>query len=1544
MERFRPEDYTVGWLCALPIELNAATEMLDEQHRDLPQQADHPNLYTLGRINTHNVVILCLPAGQTGNNSAGVVIGQMRSMFPSIRHMFMVGVGGGVPGNNAAIQLGDVVVSQPHMGYGGVVQYDFGKSTPGGFIRNGFVNAPPPILLCAVNKLRANYLKHQANISKALFAFSQLRGNAGPDILFKPNYEHVGGAECDMCDKNMVMHRTQRGSDDIVVHYGTIASGNQLIRDGVVRDKLSLELGGVLCFEMEAAGFMSAFPGLVIRGICDYADSHKNKKWQPYAAVTAAILAKEILSILPVAQDAMTKETDFELDNLGRFSALSKRPEWSLVQDGTLPFDIFDHISDYDPNDTYCSYLRDRCPGTATWILRDKKFLAWKKQTPSCLWLSGKIGSGKTHVTTAVIQDIIEASQKGGDFVAHFFFNYSTKSRLKAVHLFSSYIKQMLGFLEIIKKTCPGQLADAVKRLYGPRKCRPCFAEIRDSIFIPLGKFLNTKVPSATYIVDGLDECEPEERRLVLSTFRDIIQQRGPQRVLVSGREDLHVTDFITGSTTLCISKKDNEEDIQQFIEWKLQAKMLERQLTENEDVLRDIKSQLNKRADLMRILWVNMQIEALWEECSTDNDIQDALKNLPKNLDETYARCLTRIDKRQNRFAPRILRWVSAAIKPFQADQLSEALAIDPSTGCLDRGEMPTRQEIVKCCSNLITSNNGRVLLAHQSVSQFLRKLDSGPLNASFQLDTAQLELGQLCVTHLMSSDYSLALQSCNIRKGSQIIMGAQTMKTLIETPLPSLVRRFLPRIKPATVVLPRKVSKPPSAAELPVFFQYAKDQWAPLTRSITEKSLYWDKFCTLALEPNLSWQLHPWSPLGESLDSHYSGLLGWAIVSRHLSLLDLLFRLHDRKPKNDIFNVPFYYYNNLPALHLASRTGDTEIIKRLLQVCNLKKIDNNHRTALHHAAEMGHSDIIVLLIQKKANLKAKDDRGRTALHSAAECGHDRVVQALADGGTNVNQKDNSGCTALWLAARNSHEAVVTLLVENGADVETKDSHGSTALLWAANNGYEAVVKLLVEKGADVEAKDKGGWTALLLAAENGHEAVVKLLVENGAEIKAKNEDGWMALLLAAKSGHEAVVKLLVKKGADVKVKDKDGWTALLLAAINGHEAVVKLLVENSAADVEAKNEDGWTALLLAAKSGHEAVVKLLVEKGADVEAKDEDSWTALFWAARNGHEAVVKLLIESSADVEAKDEDSWTALLLAAKSGQEAVVKLLVEKGADVEAKDEDSWTALLLAAKSGHEAVVKLLVEKGADVEAKDEDSWTALFWAARNGHEAVVKLLIENSAEVEKSNIGQTALLLAAENGHEAVVKLLVEKGADVEATDKYGWTALMRAAKNGHEAVVKLLVKKGADVEAKDKDSWTALLWAAKRGHEAVVKLLVEKGANVEAKDKYDQTALLLAAERGHEAVVKLLVEKGADVEAKDKYDQTALLLAAESGHKAVVKLLVEKGADVEAKDKDDQTALLLAAESRHKAVVELLVENGAADIRPRPCNWGRPEN
>ncbi|KAE8412261.1 nucleoside phosphorylase domain-containing protein [Aspergillus pseudocaelatus] len=254
-------DYTVGWVCALP-------------HGGLVTGGED-NIYTLGHIDEHNIVIACLPEGQMGTNPAAAAAARMQSAFPSIRFGLMVGIGGGVPSTKPDIRLGDVVVSRPENDHAGVVQYDFGKSTPSGFKRTG-----------QFSKYIREFAHHPA--------FT--RDHAGPDVLFKSHYNHVGGTTCEGCDRERILGRPARDQLGPEIHYGTITYGNHVMRE---RDRVSSLLGGVLCFEMEAAGLINEFPCLVIRGICVYSDSHKNKTWQPYAAGVAAAYSKELLSVIP---------------------------------------------------------------------------------------------------------------------------------------------------------------------------------------------------------------------------------------------------------------------------------------------------------------------------------------------------------------------------------------------------------------------------------------------------------------------------------------------------------------------------------------------------------------------------------------------------------------------------------------------------------------------------------------------------------------------------------------------------------------------------------------------------------------------------------------------------------------------------------------------------------------------------------------------------------------------------------------------------------------------------------------------------------------------------------------------------------------------------------------------------------------------------------------------------------------------------------------------------------------------------------------------
>jgi nucleoside phosphorylase len=301
-----PEDYTVGWICALEEEYLCACRMLDEELPG-PETIDDKddNTYVFGRIAKHRVVIVCLPPGRYGESSAARVARDMVRTFTRLRFALMVGIGGGAPTPQNDIRLGDVVVSQPADGFGGVIQYDFGKKLQNGrFQRTGQLNAPPEKLLGVLPEMkrRHNDKRLPDRLAEHLARMDDMEDYKKPDDdrLYQTDYHHVGEEDCSQCDPRKMVERSRRQNGRAMhVHYGTIASGNCILENAVVRDAYATDPElNVLCFENEAAGLMNNLPPLVIRGICGYCDTHRYDEWHKYAALAAAAYARELLLVL----------------------------------------------------------------------------------------------------------------------------------------------------------------------------------------------------------------------------------------------------------------------------------------------------------------------------------------------------------------------------------------------------------------------------------------------------------------------------------------------------------------------------------------------------------------------------------------------------------------------------------------------------------------------------------------------------------------------------------------------------------------------------------------------------------------------------------------------------------------------------------------------------------------------------------------------------------------------------------------------------------------------------------------------------------------------------------------------------------------------------------------------------------------------------------------------------------------------------------------------------------------------------------------------
>ncbi|KAL2821686.1 nucleoside phosphorylase domain-containing protein [Aspergillus granulosus] len=286
--RLRHTDYKVGWVCILEVELIAALSMLDREHERLPSQPNDPVLYSVGQIGNHNVVIaypLC-----AGNTPAQTVVENMRRSFPSVQFALLVGIGGGVPfplrTKAGDVRLGDVIVGRSSDHSPAVVHYHNTRS-----LGPAPIAPPPPKLLEAAEKAAKRAAQNNAivvNSGRLNTSLPRLRKFRYPGAVNDKLYQQQ--------DPNQIVQRSRDPRDQgahPVIHWGKIASGDLVMKNALVRDELARQ-HGIICFEMEAAGVMTRLSCLVIRGVSDYCDSHKNDMWQGYAATVAAGFAREV--------------------------------------------------------------------------------------------------------------------------------------------------------------------------------------------------------------------------------------------------------------------------------------------------------------------------------------------------------------------------------------------------------------------------------------------------------------------------------------------------------------------------------------------------------------------------------------------------------------------------------------------------------------------------------------------------------------------------------------------------------------------------------------------------------------------------------------------------------------------------------------------------------------------------------------------------------------------------------------------------------------------------------------------------------------------------------------------------------------------------------------------------------------------------------------------------------------------------------------------------------------------------------------------------
>lgn len=290
-----------------------------------------PNSYITGRIGRHDVVLaLLLNMGKASSSGAAAAL---RSSYTGLKLAVLAGVCGGVPGSDGEADemiLGDVIISRS------VIQFDLGRQYPDKFSRKdtihdnlGRSNLDIRSFLAIYESdfERARLENGRADVlkkvqQKAVEQRRRTRYRRPPpseDCLFQSTYLHLhqnwkeagcGSSDsggCDAaartscrelgCDQRNLVTRDRLADNETQVpriFIGNVASGDTVMKSGDHRDNLARQ-NDIIAFEMEGAGIWDQIPCVIVKGICDYADSHKNKKWQPYAALAAASATRALL-------------------------------------------------------------------------------------------------------------------------------------------------------------------------------------------------------------------------------------------------------------------------------------------------------------------------------------------------------------------------------------------------------------------------------------------------------------------------------------------------------------------------------------------------------------------------------------------------------------------------------------------------------------------------------------------------------------------------------------------------------------------------------------------------------------------------------------------------------------------------------------------------------------------------------------------------------------------------------------------------------------------------------------------------------------------------------------------------------------------------------------------------------------------------------------------------------------------------------------------------------------------------------------------------
>ncbi|KAF4943729.1 hypothetical protein FGADI_13200 [Fusarium gaditjirri] len=1087
--------------------------MLDQRHPNLPKPPHDNNTYTLGSVGKHCVVIACLPKGKIGTISAATVTSSTISTFPTIKFCLMVGIGGGIP---PKVRLGDVVVGTPVGAFPGVVQYDLGKAHQGGkFERTGALNSAnsaPNSLLAALTMVESEHELTGSRIPEYLKEMEQkwprlapkyLKSDSLKDQLFKSDYAHISKSaaegtiilvddqeaeesdaedDCRFCDTSQTVKRKPR---EMRVHYGLIASGNEVIKDSIFREKLNRDLG----------------------------------------AAVAATLAKELLGQVE-ASDVGREPTANEV--LGQMHEALIHSDKNIMEvkrkmDRKEGVDILEWLTPVNYGPQQSDYFSQREKGTGEWLLSSKEFQEWVENGQT-LFCPGVPGAGKTIVTSIVINEL--TTRFGDDEtvgIAYIYGNYRRTGEQTLDHLLKSLLKQLVQGQSFIP--------ESVKSLYDKHSVRETRASLEEaSATIQSISGLYSQI---YIIVDALNELKAIDgcrNRLLEEIFK--LQAQCGAKLFATSRFIPEIMDKFEGSTAIKIRADD--EDVRSFLDSKISQSG---QLSQTHREM--VKTEIAKAVDGMFLL-----AQLYFQSVSTKKTlkkIKDALKSLysgPKAYDIAYQKAMERIgnqDLDSKGLATKVLSWITCTKRVLTTSELQHALAVEESDVELDKENLPQIDDMVSVCAGLVTfdKESNVIRLVHYTTQEYLDR------TRNEWFPNAETEITMACISYLSfdafrggcvslehwNPFYHYACRNWGHHALMALMDGDQRILDFLESParLSASVQAIMPSIHHRWQDIPHMATEVPTAA----YFGLSKTVLALLNKGhvADSKGIYgWTPLSYAAtyghedvvkvlvfrkdVDPNSKDEICGWTPLS------------WAARYGHINVVRVLL------DKEGVL-ADYVDGQDRTPLSLAAENGHEAVVSLLLSIDTVdpNSTDWRARTPLYWAAKHGHTGVTKLLLDKRGVLADyRDVRGRTPLSFAAENGHKAVVRLLlAMDSVDANSKGSlCGLTPLDYAVEGGHETVVKLLL-----TQTTVTWSGSLLESAVGKGHERVLMLLANSSTIPDCQGLNQQATIQAISSQDRYLSPSLLGQ--ATLKRTN------LHLAVENRGLALVETLLRKGAAI-------------------------------------------------------------------------------------------------------------------------------------------------------------------------------------------------------------------------------------------------------------------------------------------------------------------------------------------------------------------------------------------------------------------------